>query len=567
MLAGTTEADRMARTRNRCNTAGYESVALVPLRVGKETFGLLQFNDKHKGRFTPEKISLLERLADNLAIGLAQRRAEKALRESQQSLVRAQQMAHIGDWDRDFVQNTVKWSEELYRIFGVSPDDFEPTYKGFLNLVHPDDRELVGKITTNATSGKQPLSVDYRIVRPDGSECAVHSQGEIHTDDNGQVIRICGTVQDITERKKSERELKESEERYKALFKCAPDGIIVADVETGQYIHVNPFICKRLGYSEEEIKGLSQFSGIHPKGEMDRIKRLFFMQARGEIDIAEDIPFVKKDGTICYFDVNSVCVEINGIQRVIGLLRDITERKKAEKTLITYQNDLRSLASKLTSTEEFQRRQIAADLHDNVSQTLALSVNQLRRLRKSAASGEAKILDEICQMTEKVIQNVQDLTFDLASPTLYKIGLEAAISELLSEQLRDRHGIACKFSDDKKDKPLDDNIRVLLFQAVRELLVNVIKHAKAHEVEVAIQRENDKIQISVSDDGVGFDIQEAETSIERSGGFGLFNIRERIDYIDGSFEIHSQPGSGSRFILTAPIKTKTDLSPERYDGN
>jgi signal transduction histidine kinase len=250
--------------------------------------------------------------------------------------------------------------------------------------------------------------------------------------------------------------------------------------------------------------------------------------------------------------------EFGNTQRIAGVAEDITERKEVDKKLMTYQNNLRSLASKLTSTEEFQRRQIAADLHGNVSQALALSVNQLRRLAKSAASTDAKTLDEICLTIEETGQNVRDLTFDLASPLLYKLGLKAAISEILDEQLRNRHRIACKFSDDKKDKPLDDNVRVLLFQAVRELLINVVKHAKASKVEIAIQRENDNIQIIISDDGVGFDTQKAETAIQRSGGFGLFNIRERIDYIGGSFEMYSQPGSGSRFVLTAPIKTKTD---------
>ena len=101
---------------------------------------------------------------------------------------------------------------------------------------------------------------------------------------------------------------------------------------------------------------------------------------------------------------------------------------------------------------------------------------------------------------------------------------------------------------------MDDNVRTLLFQAVRELLINVIKHAKAKNVEVAVQKKNDNIQISISDDGIGFDTKEVK-SIQRNGGFGLFSIRERIDYIGGTFEIYSRPGSGSRFVLTAPLKS------------
>jgi len=155
--------------------------------------------------------------------------------------------------------------------------------------------------------------------------------------DKPRVILLA--IEDITEskqftgRKRAEEELKESEQKYRALFEGSPDGIIVADVENGQYIDVNPAICRKLGYSEKEIKDLSQFRGIHPKEDNEKVKELFFRQAKGEIDIAEDIPFVKKDGTTRYFDVNSVLMVVDGVKRVVGLLRDVTERRQVEKEI------------------------------------------------------------------------------------------------------------------------------------------------------------------------------------------------------------------------------------------
>ncbi len=712
LLAGTTEADRLARTRNRCNTVGYESLALVPLRAGKETFGLLQFNDKHKGRFTPEKISLLERLADNLAIGLAQRRAEQALRKSEEHLELFFSQSLDGfffmmldepvRWDDtidkeealDYVfahQRITKVNDAVLLQYGASREQFMGMTP---NDLYAHDIAYSRDIWRDFfDAGRLHIETDERKL--DGTPMWIEGDYICLYDSQGRITGHFGIQRDITERKKANEALHASEEQYRSLYESVHAGIVLQSVD-GKIIHANKIASQVFGMTTDQIIGMTSTDPAwrmimedgtpvpgedHPSmitvrtgkpvrdavrglfaddsknirwlhintepllnpatGKMEKVMitfhditerkkaeealresemmnrsllegspvcnkiidldfKLRYMSAAGlkQLKIPDIKPYYGQtyppefypesmrapliknlkqamagkistveapvhdmEGNEVWYHTTFVpALDDDGrVKYVIGSSVVITERKKAEKTLITYQNDLRSLASKLTLIEEFQRRQIAADLHDHVSQTLALSVNQLRRLRKSVASGDAKTLDEVCQMIEKSMQNVQDLTFDLASPTLYKIGLEAAISELLSEQLRDRHGIACKFSDDKKDKPLDDNIRVLLFQAVRELLVNVIKHAKAHEVEVAIQRENDKIQISVSDDGVGFDIQEAETSIERSGGFGLFNIRERIDYIDGSFEIHSQPGSGSRFILTAPIKNKINL--------
>jgi two-component system cell cycle sensor histidine kinase/response regulator CckA len=178
---------------------------------------------------------------------------------------------------------------------------------------------------------KRPPDVEIEVITKSGKIKSVLVSDKV-TFIEGQPI-IQGIFHDITEYKKAEKALQESEEKYRTLFDGTFHGIIVADIETGQYIEVNPAACKALGYSEEEIKAVSQFRGIHPKEETERIKRLFYAQTKGEINLAEDIPFVHKNGTIRYFDVSSVIMEVEGVRRVVGLLRDITERKLAEEAL------------------------------------------------------------------------------------------------------------------------------------------------------------------------------------------------------------------------------------------
>jgi len=234
---------------------------------------------------------------------------------------------------------------------------------------------------------------------------------------------------------------------------------------------------------------------------------------------------------------------------------DISDRKRAELKIVENRQQLKSLASQLSITEERERRRIATELHDQIGQSLVFSKIKLDELHQSATSSElTKALDEICNNIGQIIQDTKTLTFDLSSPILNEIGLEAAISDWLDVQIEAKHGIETEFVDDGQQKPLDDDIQALLFRNVRELLVNVIKHAKANKVKVSISRVEEQIHIDVEDDGKGFDSVKVASGATEETKFGLFSIRERLEHLGGSFEIDSKPGSGSKFLMTAPIK-------------
>ena len=134
-------------------------------------------------------------------------RVEK-LRRSEASLAEAQRIAHLGNWDWDIVKNELRWSDEIYRIFGLKPQEFGATYEAFLNSVHPDDREFVKKSVDEALFQRKYYSIDHRIVLPDASERIVHAQAEVFLDKAGMPIRMVGTIQDITGRKRTEEELR-----------------------------------------------------------------------------------------------------------------------------------------------------------------------------------------------------------------------------------------------------------------------------------------------------------------------------------------------------------------------
>ncbi len=260
---------------------------------------------------------------------------------------------------------------------------------------------------------------------------------------------------------------------------------------------------------------------------------------------------VKCDGRI--FSLTFAPVTDANYVNVYGL--DITERKKAEKKLLEDQEQLRSMASELSLAEERERRCIAEGLHDEISQPLAFLNIKLDLLKKS--TNERSFVDSFSEMKTiigKLISSARTFTFDLSSPVLSELGLEAGIEDWLNRNIQAKHGIATTFEDDGQIKPLDDDMCGFLFKAVRELLVNVVKHAKASSVKVSIVRDEDKIKIRVEDNGVGFNPAGKKGRFFDPSGYGLFSIHERLNYLRGSFDIESKVGHGTRVTLVAPLK-------------
>ena len=173
---------------------------------------------------------------------------------------------------------------------------------------------------------------------------------------------------------------------------------------------------------------------------------------------------------------------------------------------------------------------------------------------RAVAASLDKALEDVCNSIGQTIQDTRTLTFDLSSPVLYELGFEMAVSEWLTDQIQKKHGITVEFEDDGEPKPLDDDVRILLFRDVRELLINVVKHAQAHKVKVSIKKLGEQICITVEDDGVGFDPAEVLSMAAKRGEFGLFSIRERLERLGGHLEIESKPGSGCRIKMMAPLK-------------
>jgi signal transduction histidine kinase len=250
-------------------------------------------------------------------------------------------------------------------------------------------------------------------------------------------------------------------------------------------------------------------------------------------------------------------------QAAIALLRQAREQledrvaertvdlREANAALLRQQEQLRSLADQLVVAEENERRQIAEFLHDRIGQNLALLKMRLRAAGQQApAIGPA--LAEAGGLLDEVISDTRGLTADLGTPALYELGLPEALEQLV-RRFEDIHGIPARFDDDEADKPLAERTRIVAYQAVRELLHNAVKHAEAESVEVRLARVGGSARLVVQDRGRGFDGSRFEYRVTPEGGFGLFNIRERVLHLGGTCSVASTPGLGTEVTLTLPL--------------
>lgn len=231
---------------------------------------------------------------------------------------------------------------------------------------------------------------------------------------------------------------------------------------------------------------------------------------------------------------------------VIGISEDVTERRRSEREVATHHERLRSMAAEIVFSEERLRRALAAELHNGIGQDIALARMKLSKLRGSASAELHDALSGIEQFVEKADRSLRSITFQISPPSLHDLGLFAAL-QWLAEDLATKHGIKAHIEDDDSPKVADERIRVILFRAVRELLVNVATHAHVRDVAVRLTRHGDLLRIAVEDTGSGFDTADVDWR-----GYGLFGINEQLKYVDGSMEIASVPGRGTIVTLTAP---------------
>ena len=450
-------------------------------------------------------------------------------------------------------------NQAMGKMTGYSNDEFIGKHP--IDLVKKDKshKESGKKIVEEILKKDVMTGIERTWIKKDGSLIDVEINLAFLKDDKGNVTGSVAGIRDITERKKVEAELKKSEEKYHNLIEHANDAIVSIN-QRGEIIEFNKQAEAFFGYTREEILGkLVYFLAPqrYKEGQKNILKEF---EKTGEILGLEERIIegggLKKNGQEFSLEFSYYVLNVHGESIATSIIRDITKRKEAEKTLIEYQNQLRTLASQLTLSEEQERQRFATFLHDQIGQSLFISKLKLETLINSAnPQNAATTLQEIHTHIEQMIKDSRSLTYELSPPILYQLGLEAAL-EWLTENAHKTYGIMVSFEDDKQDKTLDDETKIVLFQSVRELLINVAKHAQAKEAKVSIQGDHKSVRVCVEDDGVGFTSLRDHSTNDGKKGFGIFSIEERLNNLGGRLEITSQVGLGTRATIRVPLMDK-----------
>ncbi len=402
--------------------------------------------------------------------------------------------------------------------------------------------------------------VEVRVRRADGEELTVSASVSLQRDAIGNPKNVIAILRDITPQKRLQEMEREAAVTRMAveMIEGMLEAVTIMDLD-GTIRQVNSEFERGSGCKKEEVIGKTAIElGIISKEESQRIEKEIIPKLMNE-GLARNIETVvmSKDGTRFPALMSwSLMKDAQGNPKsIIVTATDITELKRAEEQLREYQQQLQSMASELSLTEERERRSIATGLHDRIVQPLVFAKMKLDELESSTTSTDSgKHLEEISNMLDKVIEETQTLTYDLGSPTLYELGLESAIEEWLSEEIEQKHNISTFFEAEDAPESLSEDISGFLFRSVRELLINAVKHGKAQNIKVSLQWKKDKIKISVNDDGVGFELSVAGASRDKKGGYGLFSIKEHLSHLGGYIDIKSKPHHGTQVVLVAPSK-------------
>ncbi|OAI50267.1 hypothetical protein AYO44_17915 [Planctomycetaceae bacterium SCGC AG-212-F19] len=606
-------------------------------------------------------------------------RTLEMLRHSERRLAAAQQVAHIGSWERDLHSNVVAWSDELYRLFGLQAHEGDISYQRFLNLVAPQDVERIRMVVDEAIRERGSFNVDYRITLPDGRGRVINDRGSVILNEKDEPVRLVGTAQDVTELRQTEQALKRQEVILQTIFDHIPVMIAFVDAASrvqmvnrhwervlgwslaeaqsrdllreaypdpeyrarvmeytlhptpgwtdfkvrvrdgrtldtswalivlpdGTRIGIGQDITERTGaekalrLSEErlnlavhaadlgifehdhqtntfywspkmraifadEAASLQAYFGLIPPDDRERIVAAVH-QAHASISdgfYSVEHPLVRPDGGRRWVSVCSRTLfegegDARRPLRTVGIVADVTERKRAEKEIREFSASVQALSRRLLEVQEAERRHLARELHDEIGQSLT-GLQFLLEAEPDVSARDARgKLDAARAAVAALLGRVRELSFDLRPAMLDHLGLLPALLWLF-ERYTAQMKVQVQFRHEGLNVRFAPETETTAYRLVQEALTNVARHAGVNEVSVRLWVQEGALHVQVEDEGIGFDL---ETALAAKTTSGLAGMQERVQLLGGRLTVASVRGEGTQLIAFLPLAQVREDAP------
>lgn len=494
--------------------------------------------------------------------------ANNALLEKEARLRKTQEMAHLGSWELDTISQNLIWSDEVYRIFGLQPQEFAATHAAFLESVHPDDRDALNSAYFDSIAeDRDSYEIEHRVVRKHTGEIRfVWEKCEHIRDDSGKIIRSVGMVQDITDRKLAEMALKESRERYVDLIELAVDGVLVGSPE-GIIIEANSCICAMSGYTSEELIGKHIGNSFFSPGSLQQTPFRFDRLLKGEVVVSER-EILRPDGSTITVEMRTKMMPNRTYQ---SIFRDISDVKRTEAEIRSKNEELQRSNSEKDKFFSILAHDLRSPFNGflGLTQIMAedlpdLTMDEIQKfvvMMRNSATNLYRLLENLLQWSR-----IQHGQIPFTPEVLPLIPVVDASMAMIREASKEKN---INLTFDIPDNLVIYADNYILQTILRNLVSNAVKFTpKGGSITLkAKDLRHGEVEISICDSGIGMspaimenlfrlDLQTNRTGTdgEPSTGLGLLLCREFIHKHGGEIRVASEVGKGSVFSFNLPGK-------------
>ena len=514
------------------------------MNMGADDYLIKPFNTAELIKVVKNKLKKQQLIKDNI---------DELVEENEYSLKEAGRMAKIGYYRYNNQIDSIIWSEAVHEIYGNDPKEGVPHVDTILNCFDEKSKKKLLKSIVNLTKNGVSFDIELQMINLKNEKRWLRNIAEPIYNNKNKIIGRRGVSQDITEQIIIRRKIEKAEEMYRLLADHSND-LICLHAPDSTFKYISPSIENLLGYEQSEFIGKRVFNVIY-KEDLKSLKQAIKNKVfSGEIVDAYTLRVRHKEGHIIWLEfLTSPVYKDKKINYFVTSSRDVTQSMFAKQKIQEYQISLQKLTTEISLIEEKQKKEIASNIHDHLSQSLVISKMRINELKKNP---QLKIINDDLKFIEshisEALKNSRKITYELSPPVLYQLGIIDALNWLL-EDVEETHKIKCRLNSNVTNVKLSDVKSILLYRSIQEVITNAIKYANASLITLDLTRTALGIDIIVTDNGIGFDTSVLHGDHHSGSGFGLFTVRERIRNIQGKYTITSKINIGTNVKFFIPL--------------